>query len=68
MSPDGSKLHRIEFGPSCFSEDKRATVTVRFVNEGTGPLDFDWNASATSSGDEDNEAPDGAFVNVKVLP
>jgi hypothetical protein len=63
-----SKLHRIDFHDSCSSTDKRATLTVRFVNEGPGALDFDWQASVTSSGEESDDAPDGAFAKVTVLP
>jgi hypothetical protein len=70
--PDSSKtdseLHRIEFKSLCFANEKRGTVTFRFVNEGATPLDFEWQAKAWISGMESDEPPEGEFVRAGVLP
>jgi hypothetical protein len=63
-----SELHRIELHSLCSSQEKRGTVAYRFVNEGATALDFEWHGTASISGNESDDAPEGAFVNVGVMP
>lgn len=62
-----SELHRIHFDARCSTTETHGTVTFRFVNAGATPLDFTWSA-VTSIRDLGDDAPDGAFVRVEVLP
>ena len=68
LPPSEHPRDPIAFGTTCEPSTTTGETAVKITNVGEENIRFDWQLRAVISDHDDDEAPDGAFVNIELLP